>query len=54
MQFKGGKGLILTFLERTKTGDYAPVDENLITPTRLDEETVSLDIVEEDLLNSVS
>lgn len=46
--------VLIKFLEYTKEGKYAPIEESSLTYARLREETYSADLCEEDIYYSVS
>lgn len=46
---------LITFLERAKNGEYAPIDKKLLEYTRIEEETFTLDLdTEEEFYYSIS
>ena len=47
-------GALIKFLEYTKEGKYAPIEESSLTYARLREETYFIDLCEEDIYYSVS
>lgn len=45
---KNNEEVLLSFLERTKEGNYAPIDENTLIFTRITEESERIDHPEEE------
>ncbi|MFC1953928.1 hypothetical protein ACFLU7_00010 [Chloroflexota bacterium] len=48
LEDKNNEEVLLSFLERTKEGKYAPIDENALTFTRITEESERIDYPEEE------
>lgn len=47
-------GVLIKFLEYTKEGKYAPIEESSLTYARIREETNFIDLCEEEIYYSVS